>query len=360
MIPGLNEYKGEAAKNSGNNETREFELVTVDDLIRNAKPTEWLINGILNADSLSVLFGPPGCGKSFLSLDLGLSIAAGIDWLGHRVKQAPVIMIIGEGHNGYAKRCAAWFKHNGIDPDNVPFAISKVPMQMLDDDSAQAVREAVEDFSAIHGKVGMVCIDTLARNFGPGDENNTSDMTRFVSNCDKYLDSGLNRLIVHHTGHGNVERARGSSVLLGAVDSEFKLSKKDGVITLTNTKMKDDPEFDPIFLKPIPVMLGGKFGDLETSVVLVPTKEAKPNIKLTQKQKEALILLKLLEKDKVTAGGKQVSPCKKDWRAFCIEEKVYTETSFYAAMDNLHEKNIIMISGDYVSFSPDSPTFTLD
>ena len=49
----------------------------------------------------------------------------------------------------------------------------------------------------------MIVIDTLARNFGAGNENSTEDMNRFVASIDRYLreEFGSAILLVHHTGH---------------------------------------------------------------------------------------------------------------------------------------------------------------
>ena len=72
----------------------------------------------------------------------------------------------------------------------------------------------------------MIIIDTLARNFGAGNENSTEDMNAFVERVDD-LKNTFNSCIclVHHTGHGSSNRARGSSVLPAAVDWEYKVSR---------------------------------------------------------------------------------------------------------------------------------------
>lgn len=43
---------------------------------------EWLIPGILPKPALCVLFGEPGCGKTFVVLSMALAIANGTEWLG--------------------------------------------------------------------------------------------------------------------------------------------------------------------------------------------------------------------------------------------------------------------------------------
>src|SRR5690606_11723274 len=72
-----------------------FEFSRIDSL--EVKEIDWLVDGYFEADSLDLIFGEPGCGKSFISIDLGCSIATGTPWHGHEVKQGMVIYIAGEG-----------------------------------------------------------------------------------------------------------------------------------------------------------------------------------------------------------------------------------------------------------------------
>ncbi|WP_426765441.1 AAA family ATPase, partial [Pseudomonas aeruginosa] len=56
-----------------------------------------LVRGILGEGGLSVLYGAPGAGKSFLALDLGYAVATGQPWMGRDTRQGPVIYAAGEG-----------------------------------------------------------------------------------------------------------------------------------------------------------------------------------------------------------------------------------------------------------------------
>ena len=51
-----------------------------------AQPLGTVVEGILHAGSVSLIYGPPKSGKSFLVTDLALSIAAEeLDWMGHDI-----------------------------------------------------------------------------------------------------------------------------------------------------------------------------------------------------------------------------------------------------------------------------------
>jgi hypothetical protein len=122
--------------------------------------------------------------------------------------------------------------------------------QFLDSASARAVAQSVDALAALHGAPALIVVDTLARNFGPGDENSTSEMGAFIAAMDdlKARYPGCVLLMVHHSGHAEKQRARGSMALKGALDFEYRLEKTGVALTLENTKMKDaDPPADLFF-----------------------------------------------------------------------------------------------------------------
>ena len=230
----------------GNTFPSTFHFVRVGDL--KYRPPEFLIEGMLETESLGMVFGDPGSGKSFVAVDLALSIATGTPFHGRAVRQGPVFLIAGEGHNGLTRRFAAWCLHRGVSIENAPLFVSNRPAQFLDADSAATVTEAVRELAAQHGKPGLIEIDTLARNYGPGDENSTSDMSAFIAAVDdlKAEFPGCAVALVHHTGHADKKRGRGAMALKGALDWEYLVEKNGEAIVLTNTKMKDAEPPKPV------------------------------------------------------------------------------------------------------------------
>lgn len=216
-----------------------FRFIRVGDL--EYRPPEFLVDGLIETETLGQIFGDPGAGKSFVGVDLALSVATGAPFHGRTVRQGPVFLIAGEGHNGLTRRFAAWSLHNGVSIENARLFMSNRPAQFLDADSAAGVTEAVRELAAQHGKPALIEIDTLARNYGPGDENSTSDMSAFISAVDdlKAEFPGCTIALIHHTGHAEKKRGRGAMALKGALDWEYLVEKTDDIIRLTNTKMKD-------------------------------------------------------------------------------------------------------------------------
>lgn len=234
-----------------------FNLVQVG--LIEAKPPQWLIVGLIERDSLALAFGDPGCGKSFWAIDLSLCTSTGTVFHGYKVEQGPVIYIAGEGRNGLKRRMIAWSIANKVPHDTAPLFVSSMPAAFTDAQMVLQVQAAIESVTAVHGPPVLIIIDTLARNFGPGDENSTRDMSQFIQALDILrAKSQATVLIVHHSGHGDKSRARGAMALKGALDAEYRLDKgDDGVIRMEATKMKEADHPKPIAfrLKTIPLSL---------------------------------------------------------------------------------------------------------
>ena len=261
-----------------------FRFVAVGDL--EYHPPEFLVDDLIETDTLGLIFGDPGCGKSFMAVDLALCVASGADFHGHRVKQGAVFYIAGEGHNGLVRRFHAWARHRGQALAAVPMFKSERAAQFLDGASAQAVARSVTDLAAQHGAPALIVVDTLARNFGAGDENSTQEMGAFVAAMDDLRANwpGSVILIVHHSGHAEKQRARGAMALKGALDFEYRLEKDGVALTMTNTKMKDAEPPADLFFSLVSVDLDGG----AKSAVLTATDAPERQARITPAQRLAL------------------------------------------------------------------------
>lgn len=261
----------------------QFQFIAVADLKYRAP--EYIIGELIETDTLGLMFGDPGCGKSFLAVDIALSVASGTPFHGRDTKQGAVFFIAGEGHNGLARRFAAWSQARGISLAGVPLFKSERAAQFLDVSSAKAVADAVEGLAVQHGSPALIIIDTLARNFGAGDENNTKDMSEFVVAIDdlKARFPGCSVLIVHHSGHAAKERARGAMALKGALDCEYRVEKDGRDLKLVNTKMKDAEPPQDLYFSFKQVDLDG----MAKSAVLEATDAPERQDKLTANQRLA-------------------------------------------------------------------------
>jgi hypothetical protein len=207
------------------------------------EPVEWLIDGVLVAGSFSALYGPPGSFKSFMALDIAEAIATGRSWMGREVKQTgAVLMLCGEGFGGVGARIKAIKIHHQTE-DGAPIYVVRHQLNL---------RSSQEDFNALMLAVvtlveetgvefKLAIVDTLARAFGGGNENDSGEMMGFVVSMGKiqeFLKCAL--MVLHHSGKNAALGMRGSSSLLGAVDSELELLRFEdqmkGILTITKQK----------------------------------------------------------------------------------------------------------------------------
>lgn len=339
-------------------EPAKFKFVSVSDL--EYRDPEYLVADLFEAETLGLIFGDPGCGKSFLAVDIALSVATGAAFHGKDVKKGAVFFIAGEGHNGLARRFAAWSEVRGVPLSNVPLFKSERAAQFLDAASAEAVVASVTDMASNYGPPALIIIDTLARNFGAGDENSTKDMNEFITAVDglKAPFPKCTVLIVHHSGHGDKLRARGAMSLKGAMDAEYRVEKDNMSVTLTCTKMKDAPEPLPLFFK-----LEGVALDRDaTSAVLMVADAPKTKRKALKGKNEIAMqaLRDALRDHGIKKAGDHYPDSRNvvevnNWRNACNAHGLTTgvsdsaaRTAFKRAKDKLMELDEVREWGGYV------------
>ena len=230
-------------------------LRKISDLISNIQEPEWIIEDIMEKDSVIDIYGAPKSGKSFIAIDMALCSSLGIPWQNHKTEQTPIIYLAGEGQRGIARRVQAWEHYYGHDLYNAKMFVSDRGVRFLDEKDHQNLINHIHQIANEFGDIGCLYVDTLARNFGAGNENSTEDMNKFIERVD-HLKSEFSCCIalIHHTGHSSSGRARGSSVLPAAVDAEFavKRPKDEGEemkVEFTQTLIKDGKPMGPKYFK---------------------------------------------------------------------------------------------------------------
>jgi hypothetical protein len=202
-----------------------------------------LVRGLLEREQISVVYGEAGCGKTFLALDLGLHIAVGLDWLGHRVAQGPVVYVAAEAGTGIINRVAAWRQSSGI--AGLPFAAVVNPVDLCHAETGDLDRliVAIRDADLGADPV-LVIIDTVSRVLAGGNENAPDHMGALVRSLDRLRDElHCHVLAVHHTGKDTVRGSRGHSLLRCAVDTEIEVvrSGASGIAIAAVTKQRGRP-----------------------------------------------------------------------------------------------------------------------
>jgi predicted ATP-dependent serine protease len=236
-------------------------LLTLDQI--DALPDlEFLIDGVLPCTSLCMLYGEPGCGKTFIALSMAMSIADGTPWLKRQTREGPVLYIAAEGVGGMKYRLRAYRRRHETDGTNIRFLPE--PIQLFDDDALKGLQG---NLAAGGFKPRLVIVDTLARVTVEADENSARDMGQVVKAVDSLrrdLDSTV--LLIHHTRKkGDLER--GSSALRGAADVVIECKKSgEQIVVARCAKMKDAEPFADIKIGLEKVDLGGGRSSLVAGV----------------------------------------------------------------------------------------------
>ena len=340
-----------------------FKLLKAGDL--ELRPIEWLIPGWIERDALVLAYGDSAVGKSFLVGDMAFSRVTGAPWHGRPVgPPEPVVVICGEGWRGWARRAKAWSIRHRAELKDAPLFISNAAAGLSDPEQLRTVRKAIDGVVKQHGNPGLVIIDTLARCFGPGDENSTRDMSAFIVALDELRAAyDCTIIVVHHVGHGAKDRARGAAALRAALDAEFRVERgQDGIIRLTATKMKDAALPEPIAFETRVVELGieDEDGQPATSLCLheipyEPPTDATLSQPRGKWQRLALEVLSELqdraaanlEAAGFSADGARVSV--DQWRSECQNQGIRHRSTWARVTEALNEQGAVRMDKGYVT-----------
>lgn len=331
---------------------KKFPIQRVGDI--EIKAPVWLAEKLLEKGALAALIGESGAGKSFVALDLGLSIASGQRWHGKDTKQGPVVYVAGEGRAGVLRRALGWSLASEQSLKSIPFYITP-PLNLSDPSAVETARLAIESV-AEQQPIALVIIDTWATSL-QADENSVSDTSKgLLALASITQNQGAAALIVHHVGHGDKNRARGSSALHAALDCAFLVERgDDGIIRLTTAKAKDTEPPAPLAFRMEKIGLGilNEKQEEETSAYLEPVEYEPPQAPRDASgkwQKIALDTLRtLLAQHKKNLEAKGLDPVnarvtEQDWR-YAVYDAGIPKNRFSEVKKGFIQAGIIAIEG---------------
>lgn len=220
----------------------------------------YLVKGLLQKRSHAVMYGAPGEGKTFVALDIAYRVAMGLEWMGRKVRPGLVLYIAYEGIGGLTTRAAALIRQ--YQNADVPLYITGADYNLCEPAGRQTL---AQDMAQLPAKPALIIIDTLARALH-GDENSAQDMGNLNIAVSALIETtGACVLLIHHSGKNKANGARGSSALLGAIDTEIQVDSRQ----IFTCKQRDVEPAAPISfsLKSVPVGID-EDGDAVTSCVV--------------------------------------------------------------------------------------------
>lgn len=198
-------------------------LLTVAELAE-IPPPQWLIAPDLQRDSIAMLIGSPGIGKTFLALDYAMRVA----------QTENVIYIAGEGATGLYQRISAWATYyNG-----------SVERLRIYTEAVQVTNPvALAEFTATVAPLrpALIIVDTLRRASIGLDENSSKDMSVVEASLQQLRRAtGACIFVLHHTNKGG--KYSGSTALLSQPDTFLLLTRVGSLVRLSCTKQRNAEE----------------------------------------------------------------------------------------------------------------------
>ncbi|MDF2810386.1 MAG: hypothetical protein K0S56_1417 [Microvirga sp.] len=188
-------------------------------------PPKLLVKGLVPFEGICFLAGQSGSGKTFLAVDLAVSLAAGLPFFGRKVSErVGVVILAAEGESTMALRVHAACVHKSL---NMPLPLSwqgDVPNLAASreiDEMVGRLRAVDERFQQEHDvRLGCVVIDTLAAAFGLEDENNNAEASKIIRLMSR-MAAALNAVVmpIHHYGKSAETGLRGASAWRAGADA---------------------------------------------------------------------------------------------------------------------------------------------
>jgi hypothetical protein len=203
------------------------------------RPQRWLIEGLWGGSSVGVIGGAPKCSKTWLGLDMALSVATGTPCLGRYAipERGPVLIYLAEDALlTVRERVAGMARSRGLDLDAVEIHVITVPALRLDRDPHRM--RLYETAKQLQPR--LLLLDPLVRLHGV-DENNATEVAGLLAyfrTLQRRLD--LSVALVHHTrknaagGVAAGQGLRGSSDIHAFGDSNLYLRRTSGQLVLSS------------------------------------------------------------------------------------------------------------------------------
>lgn len=229
-------------------ETMLLPVTPVGAIAAEVAPRRWLIEELWGDSSVGFLAGSPKCCKSFLGLDMAVSVASGTRCLGrYRVPQRGRVLVYlaEDGLAAVRERVAALVRHRGLALGTLDLHVITAASLRLDQPPDRERLRATID--ALRPR--LLLLDPLVR-LHALDENHSTAMAGLLSYFRELQRSfELSIVIVHHTrksGAGESQRGqalRGSGDLFAFFDSALYLRRsRDELLLAVEHRAAPAPE----------------------------------------------------------------------------------------------------------------------
>lgn len=215
---------------------------------------DWIIRDIIPRGEAALIVGPPKSGKTWALLDLAISVAMGVAWLGslENTMRSParvLVLAFEDGQRRLRKRIWELARAHGITPNDETLqrnlVVSREPLRLPDAGEQRAFAAELKAW-----RPALVLVDNLTRVM-LGDQNAIKDAKRFADVwCQLGTDVGASMTFLHHTakagplrfdkrGAGDpFELVRGSGDIVGTARNVVLMRPLEAPEKLSDVRMR--------------------------------------------------------------------------------------------------------------------------
>jgi AAA domain len=208
----------------------------VADLPEEESPRSWLIEGLWSAAAVGIVCGNPKSGKTWIGLDMAVSVATGTPCLGRYKILEPgraLVYLAEDSLPALRDRISSIGRSRGIQLAGMDLHVITVPRLRLD---AREDRTRLME-TVRHHRPRLLLLDPLVRLHGvnENDAQEISELLSFLRDLQRSFDVAV--VLVHHARKGGSQvggqALRGSGDLWAWGDSNWYLRHLDGKLVLS-------------------------------------------------------------------------------------------------------------------------------
>lgn len=189
------------------------DLLTDED-IRKLPPVKWVVDGWVPRGTYTVVYGPPGVGKTLALLGMTRAVRRGTRWQNWPTDKGATVYYQGEGLAQFRDRIEAWDEQYPLRKDQsmAPGLHAERVVDLTQPEGVAALIRTVRGVEdSAKEKVRLLVIDPLVE-FMTGEENGAGMelVSRGLRALAKLLDVGV---VVGHHSNASGERERGAAFL---------------------------------------------------------------------------------------------------------------------------------------------------
>lgn len=257
-------------------------------LARERQDPKWMIEGLWSDKSHGIVAGEPKTRKSYLAIDIAVSVATATPALGYFPvsKPSPVLMIQEEVSDSEMSKRLRWIiaskglggaaekGEDGTISVQLPHEIdlhlrNRKGFDLSDTEHLQVMTNFIS-----HNEVKLVILDPLQMMLGSIDENRTSEVRPILRNLLLFKEAtGCGVMILHHYNKGQDrsggQRMSGTHAFHGWVESALYLAKPEPYVTHVDREFRNFEPFSGFDVEFV--------GDEEYEVVVTEHKQKRPD-----------------------------------------------------------------------------------